>query len=61
MSAREQELKWYAQHGLYPQERIKEDRNGRLYVIGDWSWNQGKRGLLQPERIEGKIKDERRN
>lgn len=54
--SRDQEVEWYAKHGAYPDERIREDRSGRLYIIGDWSWNRGKRGVLQPEKIEARMK-----
>lgn len=33
------QVAWYHAHGKYP-ERIRFDRDGTAYVIGDWSWNK---------------------
>ncbi len=40
------EVAWYRQHGKH-KDRIRTDRQGVDYVIGDWSWNR-----LYPERKE---------
>lgn len=41
------ELAWYRKHGKYIRERIVADREGELFVIGDWSWER-----LHPNKAE---------
>lgn len=44
---RPNELAWYRKNGKYPRERIIADGDGKLYVVGDWSWN-----LSNPDKTE---------
>lgn len=41
------DVRWYLQHGRYGVGRIRTDRDGVQYVIGDWSWNR-----LYPNHLE---------
>jgi hypothetical protein len=36
----ELEVRWYRLHGNYPKERVRPDRQGRPYVVGDEGWNR---------------------
>lgn len=51
----EREVQWYRVNGVCD-GRIKLDANGRLYVIGDWSWN--KNHYPRSETIEHRMRIE---
>lgn len=34
------QVAWYQRYGKYPQHRIRRERDGNLYVVGDFSWNR---------------------
>lgn len=40
------DVRWYKKHGRFPR-RITKDRNGKEFVIGDWSWNRKYRNYTQ--------------
>lgn len=33
------QVEWYRKNGRFPR-RIRKDKDGKEYVIGDWSWNR---------------------
>lgn len=41
------EVDWYRRYGKHGESRIRQNRDGVNYVIGDWSWNR-----LYPEKLE---------
>jgi len=42
----DRETQWYRSNGHY-QERVRIDRDGQQYVVGDWSWHRN-----HPEKSE---------